>query len=82
MKFIAAFFCLIVLTFSAFAQKTDEVLATATNKTFTASILNAQAQQTWQNRQKIIADTRLELFAKQVSDILFRARSGSAKNDG
>ena len=79
MKFIAAFFCLIILTFSAFAQKTDEVLATATNKTFTASILNAQAQQSWQNRQKTIADARLELFAKQVSDILLSMESAARK---
>jgi protein-disulfide isomerase len=79
MKFITAFFCLIVLTFSAFAQKTDEVLATATNKTFTASILNAQAQRTWLNRQKIIADERLELFARQVSDILLSMEAAARK---
>ena len=79
MKFTAAFFCLIILTLSVFAQKADEVLATATNKTFTASILNNQAQQTWQNRQKIIADARLELFAKQVSDILFALEAAARK---
>ena len=79
MKSITAFFCLIILAISAFAQKTDEVLATAANKTFTASILNAQAQQTWQNRQKIIADARLELFAKQVSDILLSIEAAARK---
>lgn len=79
MKFTAAFFCLIILAFSGFAQKADEVLATATNKTFTASILNSQAQQAWQNRQKIIADARLELFAKQVSDILFALEAATRK---
>lgn len=79
MKFIATFFCLIVLTFSAFAQKADEVLATATNKTFTASILNNQAQQAWLNREKILADARLELFAKQVSDILLSMEAAVRK---
>ena len=54
-------------------------MATAANKTFTASILNAQAQQTWQNRQKIIADARLELFAKQVSDILLLTEAAARK---
>ena len=77
MKFTLAFFCLTALAFSAFAQKTDEVLATATNKTFTASILDEQAQQTWQNRQKIIADTRLELFAKQVSESLLSTEAAA-----
>lgn len=79
MKFITAFFCLLILAFSAFAQKTDEVLATATGKTFTAANLDAQTQQVWQNRQKIIADARLELFAGQVSDILFSLEATARK---
>ena len=79
MKSIAAFFCLIIFTFSAFAQKTDEVLATAANKTFTASILNEQAQQAWLNRQKIIADERLVLFAGQVSEILLSLEAAARK---
>ncbi|CAN5768643.1 hypothetical protein BH20ACI4_BH20ACI4_17050 [soil metagenome] len=79
MKFITAFFCLIIFTFSAFAQKADEVLATAANKTFTASILNDQAQQIWLNRQKIIADERLELFAEQVSGILLSMEAAARK---
>ncbi len=79
MKFIATIFCLVILTFSVFAQKADEVLATTTNKTFTASILNNQAQQAWLNREKILADARLELFAKQVSDILLSMEAAARK---
>ena len=79
MKFITAFFCLILLSFSVYSQKPDEVLATATNKTFTASILNEQAQQIWLNRQKIIADERLELFAGQVSEILLSLEAAARK---
>ncbi len=79
MKFIAAFFCLVILAFSVFAQKTDEVLATATNKIFTVANLDEQTKQTWQNRQKIIADARLELFAKQVSDVLFSNEAAARK---
>lgn len=79
MKFTVTFFCLVILVFSAFAQKADEVLANAANKTFTASILNPQAQQAWQNRQKIIADERLELFARQVSDVLLGMEAAARK---
>lgn len=79
MKFTAAFFCLAVLTFSAFAQKAEEVLATAGAKTFTIADLDEQAQQAWQNRKKIVADARLELFARQVSDILFSMEAAARK---
>lgn len=79
MKFITAFFCLILFSFSAFAQKPDEVLATATGKTFTAANLDEQAQQAWLNRRKIIENERLELFAGQVSDILLGMEAAARK---
>ena len=79
MKFITAIFCLITLAFSVSAQKSVDVLATATGKTFTAADLDAQAQQIIENRQKIIADARLELFAGQVSDALLLKEAEARK---
>ena len=84
MKFIAAIFCLLIFcllifSFSVSAQKPEEILATATGKTFTVSVLDAQAQNIWQNRQKIVADARLELFAKQVSGVLLAAEAAARK---
>lgn len=79
MKFFTAVFCLAVFAFSIFAQKPDEVLATATNKTFAASALDEQGQKALANRQEIIADARLELFAKQVSEILLATEAAAKK---
>lgn len=79
MKIFTAFFCLLILSLSIFAQRSAEVLATATNKTFTISNLNEQAQGAYSNRKELVAKLRLELFAKQVTDILFSAEAAARK---
>lgn len=79
MKIFTAVFCLVILSLSIFAQKRDEVLATATNKTFTASALDEQGQKALANRQELIADARLELFAQQVSEMLLAAEAAARK---
>ncbi len=79
MKFITAIFCLLIPAFSLLAQKPDDVLAMATGKTFTVADLDTQTQQVWQNRQKIIANARLELFAKHVSDLLLAKEAEARK---
>lgn len=79
MKFVFTFILLFVSTFSFFAQKTDEALATAANKTFTVGALQPEARQAWENRQKLIAELRQELFARQVAQILFELESAAKK---
>lgn len=79
MKIFTAFFCLLVLSFPISAQRTAEVLATATNKTFTITNLDEQAQSAYSSRKELIAKLRLELFAKQVTDILFSAEAAARK---
>ncbi len=44
MRFITAFFCLLIFTFTLFAQKPDEVLATANNQKFTVKDLSPEAR--------------------------------------
>ena len=79
MKFITAIFCLLIPAFTVLAQKPVDVLATATDKTFTAADLDIQTQQIIQNRQKIIADARIELFAGQVSEQLLAKEAEARK---
>lgn len=79
MKFFTAVFCLLILSLSIFAQRSAEVLATATNKTFTASNLDEQAQRAYASRQELAAELRLEILAKQVADILLSAEAAARK---
>lgn len=79
MKIFTAVFCLVILQFSIFAQKADEVLATAANKTFTVSNLDNRGLNALNNRKNIIADARLELLAKQVANELLSAEAAARK---
>lgn len=79
MKFLPAFIILSVSAVSLFAQKSDEILATATGKTFTTAILPAEARNAWENRRKLIAEQRQELFARQAARILFEAEAAARK---
>lgn len=79
MKFFTAVFCLLILSLSIFAQKPDEVLATAANKTFTVSNLDESAQKALTNRKELIAETRLELLSQQVAEMLFSAEAAARK---
>ena len=79
MKFILTVICLLVFTFSMFAQKADEVLATAANKNFTAENLKPEAREMWLNLPKTLAEKRKELFEKQIGDNLLELEAGARK---
>ena len=79
MKYFFTFFIIFVFTFSSFAQKADEVLATAAGKNFTVAELTPEARQAWENRKKLSADLRQELFARQVAEILFKTEAAAQK---
>ena len=79
MKFFTAVFCLSILSLSIFAQKPDEVLATATNKTYIVSNLDEEAQKAALNRKELVAEMRLEIFAEQVAGLLFSAEATARK---
>ncbi|HEY0426720.1 MAG TPA: thioredoxin domain-containing protein [Pyrinomonadaceae bacterium] len=71
MKFITAFFCLLVFTFSLSAQKADELLlATTTKKNFFAADLSPEAREMWLGLPKRLAEKRTELFEKQIGNTL------------
>jgi protein-disulfide isomerase len=79
MKFISAFFCLVVFTFSLSAQKTDEVLATAANKKFTVQNLKPAVREMWLNLPKTLADKRRELLEQQIGESLLEIEASARK---
>jgi len=79
MKFFTAVFCLLTLSLSVLAQKTNEVLATATNKTFTVSNLDEETQKVLVNRRELVAEMRLEIFSQQIAEMLISAEAAARK---
>lgn len=79
MKYIAAFFCLIFLSFSVFAQKAGEVLATAAGQTFTVNNLSPETQKLYTNLPAAIAAARKELLAQMLAETMFEIEA-KAKN--
>lgn len=73
MKIITTLFYLLLLSFTLFAQKTDEVLATANGQNYTAKDLSPETRQTWENQTKMIAEARSNLLSQMVADALFEA---------
>jgi len=70
---------LLILTFNAFAQKTDGVLATANGQNYTVSDLTPEARQALENLPKILRDARTNLLERQISDVLFEKESAARK---
>ena len=79
MKYITAFFCLIVLAFSVSAQQTDEVLAAANGQTFTVKNLSPEVQKLYADLPAAIAAVRKDLFTRIIADVLFETEA-KAKN--
>jgi protein-disulfide isomerase/uncharacterized protein YkuJ len=75
--FFAAF--LIFLSFSVFAQKAEEVLATANNQNFTARDLAPELREAFVKLPKVLAETRSALLEQQIADILIEDESAARK---
>lgn len=78
MKLFAAFIFLL-LTFNAFAQKPDDVLATANGRNYTAKDLKPEAQAVLANLPRVLNETRQSLLEEQISEILFEKESAAQK---
>ncbi|MGI8849499.1 MAG: hypothetical protein ACR2HT_04965, partial [Pyrinomonadaceae bacterium] len=63
--FFAGF--LVLLSFSVFAQKADEVLATANNQNFTARELAPELREAFLNLPKAMAEMRKALLEQQIA---------------
>ena len=79
MKFLSIIFILL-LSFSIFAQKADDVLATAANgKKFTAENLNAEVREAFLSLPNRIAKTRTALINQQIADVLLETEAAAQK---
>jgi predicted DsbA family dithiol-disulfide isomerase len=79
MKFIAAIFCLLVFTFSPFAQKADDVIATAAGKKFTFQNLKPDVREMWLNLPKTLGVARQEFLSRQTGELLLEIESAARK---
>ncbi|MGC2236354.1 MAG: thioredoxin domain-containing protein [Pyrinomonadaceae bacterium] len=79
MKFIAAVFCLLIFTFSLFAQKTDDVIATAAGKKFTFENLKPDVREMWLNLPKTLGVARADFLARQTGELLLEIESAARK---
>lgn len=79
MKFITTIFIFLLLTISVFAQKTDDVLATATGKTFTATSLNPEVREAWLNLPMIISKAKKQFLEIETNNILLEIEAGARK---
>lgn len=75
MKILSTLFCLILLSFSLFAQKPDEVLATANGRNYTVKNLPPEAAQEWLEQAKTISEARISYLSQFVAETLFEAEA-------
>jgi protein-disulfide isomerase len=78
MKLFFAIF-LLSLSFNAFAQNPEEILATANNQTFTSKNLAPDARQAFDNLPKTIGKKRKELLEQQIAGILLESEAAARK---
>lgn len=79
MKFIATIFCLLIFTFSLFAQKADKALATANGQTFTSKDLAPEVRDVFENFPKTLGEIRQAMLEQQIADALFAAETAARK---
>ncbi len=70
---------LLFLTFNTFAQKPDEILATANGQNYTAKDLAPEAQQTLTNLPATLKGARQALLEQQIIEILFEKEAAAQK---
>ena len=75
MKLFVTPILFLMLVFSLFAQKPDEILATANDQSFTAKSLPAETAKFWNTQSAIIANVRTQLLAQMVMDQVLEAES-------
>jgi protein-disulfide isomerase len=79
MKIVLTLFCSFFFALSIFAQKADEVLATANGQTFTVKNLAPETQKIYVDLPASVAAARKELLAEMLAEATFEAEA-KAKN--
>lgn len=73
--FAAAVIAAFLFTAAASAQRTDDILATSTGKTYTASSLSTDGQTLYAEQRKVLAETRSNLLSEMIVDALLELES-------
>lgn len=79
MKFITTLICLLIFTFTLFAQKADEVLATANGQNFTSKDLAPEVREAVENFPKTLGEIRQAMLEQQIADALVEAETTARK---
>lgn len=79
MKPIYSTALLLMLAASIFAQKTGEILGTATNLNFTAASLSDNGRKLFENQKTAIAEARTNILSQMLGEILLELEA-KAKN--
>ncbi len=79
MRFITALFCISIFALAVFAQRADEVLATANGQKFTIKDLSPEAAEVFENLPKTIGEFRSSLLEQQIAELLFETESAARK---
>lgn len=79
MRIVLTFFCSIIFAFSIFAQKPDDVLASANGQIFTVKNLAPDTQKIYADLPVSLAAARKELLTEMVAGAAFEAEA-KAKN--
>ena len=77
MKLFLLLFLSVTLSLTVYPQKPDDVLATATNLTFTSASLSTDGQKFFNNQKNAVANARLDIFSQMVADALLEAEAKS-----
>jgi protein-disulfide isomerase len=75
MKIFSFFFLLLLLVAGGFAQKPDEVLATAAGQTFTTKALPAGIVKQWESEPAMIAEARTRTLSEMVTEHLLETEA-------
>lgn len=79
MKFIATlFFSLLFISF-VFAQKDTDVLATATGKTFTSSILKPEISEAWHHLPATLLKAKKDFLQIHINNVLLEREANARK---
>lgn len=75
MKIFSFFFLLLFFTVGVFAQKPDEILATAAGQTFTTKDLPAGIVKHWESEPAMIAESRTRTLSEMVTEHLLETEA-------
>ncbi len=75
MKISSSLFFLLLLTFSVFAQKAEDVLATVNGQSITVRNLSPEAQKIYAELSLSISETRQNLLSQMIAETLFESEA-------